>query len=141
MASEQQVKQYLAYWFQLGKKIMLRNGKETILPKSIIEGNRYSSEFEVCWQKVISPESGDCYLEGTIQSIQELLTPAWEINPCARCKMPVPVVSLGIQPLPCPCNDLPQWPNKELPTPRSPVDNISYLNRIREHLDRTGKLN
>jgi hypothetical protein len=60
MASESEVRTYIAYWFQLGKKVLIRNGSEALLPKSVIAGDRYSSEFEDCWQKIISPESGDC---------------------------------------------------------------------------------
>ena len=140
MASEQQVKQYLAYWCQLGKKILLRNGEESLLPQPVIEGDRYSPDFERCWRRILSPDSGDCYLEGTHQSIRELLTCAWEIVPCARCSMPVPIIYVGIQPLPCPCNDLPTWPNTELPPPRSPVNNSTYLSKIQKRLERTNEL-
>ncbi len=89
MATKQEVKGYLAYWFQLGKKVITGNGKARILPKSVLNGDRYSEEFEECWQKIISPESGDCYLEGTHETIAELLTPAWDMLPCGRCNMPV----------------------------------------------------
>jgi hypothetical protein len=51
MASENQVKKYIAYWFQLGKKVLIRNGSEALLPKSVIVGDLYSPEFEDCWQK------------------------------------------------------------------------------------------
>ncbi len=134
MASEEQVKQHLAYWFQLGKKVLLRNGQEALLPQPVVEGNRYSWAFEDCWQRIISPDSGNCYLEGTTQDIKELLTSAWEITPCARCCMPVPIVSTGIQPIPCTCNDLPDWPNLELPKPRSPVDSLAHIKRICQRL-------
>ncbi|MGK7877694.1 MAG: hypothetical protein AB4426_31645 [Xenococcaceae cyanobacterium] len=134
MASEQQVKQYLAYWFQLGKKVILHNDQEALLPQRVIEGDRYSLEFERCWQRILRGDSGDCYLEGTEQTIQQLLTPSWDIEPCARCDMPVPMIDLGIQSPNCTCNDLPTWPNKELPAPRSPVDTQKRLSEIRERL-------
>ena len=59
MASENQVREYIAYWFQLGKKVLIRNGSEALLPQPVITGDRYSHEFEECWQKIISPDSGD----------------------------------------------------------------------------------
>ena len=137
MASEQEVRQYLAYWFQLGKKAMLPNN-QTMLPQSVIQGANYSEEFEDCWRQIISPDTGDCYLEGTEQTITELLTPAWDLNSCARCTMPVPVRNVGMPPLSCPCNDLPTWPNTEVPAPRSPVNTQRQLMEIRQQLLRMG---
>lgn len=134
MASEQQVRQYLAYWFQLGKPVLVHGGQEALLPRPVIRGNRYSDEFEACWERLQSPEAGDCYLEGTNYTIAELLTPAWEINPCSRCSMPVPIRSVGIQPLECPCIDIPDWPNTELPKPRSPINSQALLLKIRNRL-------
>lgn len=136
MASEAQVKQYLAHWFQLGKKVLLRNGQEALLPSSVIEGDRYSREFERCWERILSSNLGNAYIEGTEQSLQQLLSPAWEIDPCAKCGMPVPVINLGIPSVTCPCYDLPNWPNAELPQPRSPVNSSAHLNKIRERLAR-----
>ncbi len=75
MASEQQVKQYLAYWFQLGKRLLIRGGEEALLPVPVIQGDRYSQAFEDCWKKISAPNAGDCHLEGTGQTIAELLTP------------------------------------------------------------------
>lgn len=137
MASANQVKKYLAHWFQLGKKIALRNGQEILLPPtSIIVGDRYSDEFETCWQLVLAPDNKDCYLEGTKQTIQELLTPVWEIQSCARCEMPVASIILGIQPIGCPCTDLNNWPNTELPKPRDPIDSLACIKKISDRLNR-----
>ena len=136
MASEHQVRQYLAYWFQLGKKVLIHNGKEALLPQPVIQGDRYSEEFESCWQKIISPESGDCYLEGTQETIAQLLAPGWDVSPCGRCQMPVPIKTVGMPPELCPCNDLPNWPNTEVPQPRSPVSSQSRLIEIRDRLQR-----
>ncbi|MBD1832826.1 hypothetical protein H6F74_17655 [Trichocoleus sp. FACHB-90] len=136
MASEHQVRQYIAYWFQLGKKVLIHNGKEALLPQPVIRGDRYSEEFESCWQKIISPESGDCYLEGTHETIAQLLTPGWDVSPCGRCQMPVPIKTVGMPPELCPCNDLPNWPNTEVPQPRSPVSSQSRLIEIRDRLQR-----
>ncbi len=135
MASKHEVKQYLAYWFQLGKKVMTNNGSASLLPQPVIEGDRYSDEFERTWQQIISPETGDCYLEGTQETIAELLTPSWEMSNCGRCTMPVPVRSLGMPPELCPCNDLANWPNTELPLPRSPVNNQEQLTAICDRLN------
>ncbi|MEG3848267.1 hypothetical protein QT971_12480 [Microcoleus sp. herbarium19] len=138
MASDTEVRKYIAYWFQLGKKVLIRNGSEALLPKSVIAGDRYSREFEECWEKIISPDSGDCYLQGTDETIAQLLTPAWEISPCARCAMPVVFHQNAMPPESCPCNDLPNWPNTEMPQPRSPVSTKSQLSGIRDRLLRTG---
>jgi hypothetical protein len=134
MASERDVKQYLAYWLQLGKPVMIRGGQVSLLPRPVIAGDRYSQEFEDCWQQVISPASGDCYLEGTNQTIAELLTPAWDVNPCARCSMPVPIRNVGVTSLECPCINLPDWPNLEIPLPRAPINNQAVLSKIRDRL-------
>jgi hypothetical protein len=139
MASQAQVRQYLAYWFQLGKKVLICNGQEALLPQPVIRGDRYSDEFEECWQRVLAPESRDSYLEGTSQTIAELLTSAWEINPCARCEMPVPVPDLGIPALTCPCIDLPLWPSSEIPQPRSPISTQAQLTQIRDRLLGAGR--
>ncbi len=119
MASHAQVRHYIAYWFQLGKKVVIKNGQETIRPEVVLMRDRYSQEFEECWQKIQSPDSGDCYLEGTHQTIEELLSPKWEVNPCSRCSMPIPFPVRGMPPQCCPCFDLPNWPDTEKP--------ISYI--------------
>ncbi|HEY9659576.1 MAG TPA: hypothetical protein V6C65_14045, partial [Allocoleopsis sp.] len=85
MASSDQVRRYLAYWFQLGKPVVIKNGETQILPQPVIQGDRYSPEFEACWQRIAAQDGRNCYLEGTAQTIEELLTPMWEIDPCARC--------------------------------------------------------
>lgn len=135
MASEQAVKQYLAYWFQLGKKVIVGSSGKALLPQPIMQGEAYSQEFENCWQQVTSPDGGDSHLEGTPETISELLTDTWHIMPCARCTMPVPLVKVGIASLGCPCNDLSNWPNPELPAPRSPVNSQAGLTDIRDRVE------
>ncbi|NJL84589.1 MAG: hypothetical protein HC890_19690 [Chloroflexaceae bacterium] len=134
MASAEQVKRYLAYWFQLGKPAYLRNGQEVVQPQPVVSGDRYSADFEQCWQRLRDPSNGDCYLEGMEQTIAELLTDAWEISDCARCSMPVPLFGVGMQSLSCPCNDLSSWPNLDLPLPRSPVNSTAFLDDLRDRL-------
>lgn len=139
MASTQQVKTYLAYWFQLGKHLQWDDGREKSLPQPIIQGNRYSQKFEDCWQQILVKEGKDCYLEGTDRTIYELLSSSWNIDSCSRCGMPVPIVEQAIQPLNCPCNDLDNWPNQELPQPRSPVNSVAHLQGIRSRLNQKTK--
>jgi hypothetical protein len=133
MATEQDVKTYLAYWFQLGKKVIVGNGRASLLPEPVLKGDRYSHEFESCWQEIHS-QAAECYLEGTDESIGELLTPAWEMLPCGRCNMPIAIKNLGMPALFCPCNTLPTWPNTELPLPRSPISTQEQLKIIRDRL-------
>lgn len=134
MASVELVKKYLAHWFQLGKQVRVRGGRTALLPQPILQGDRYSLEFEACWQQLMAPEAGDCYLEGTTITLAELLTDRWEVIECARCEMPIPQAIAGLPPAACPCHDLTDWPNDELPSPRSPISTTNYLNQIRQRL-------
>ena len=133
MASPTQVKTYLAYWFQLGKKLIWRD-RETMLPQPVIKGDRFSPQFEECWQKIFDVGGKDCYLEGSNETIADLLSSSWDINSCARCSMPVAVLESGITPLDCLCSDLDNWPNDRLPPPRSPVNSKTQLNAIARRL-------
>ncbi|AFZ35419.1 hypothetical protein Sta7437_1863 [Stanieria cyanosphaera PCC 7437] len=135
MASKQEVKMYLAYWFQLGKKIILNKGiKQELLPQPVISGERYSQQFENVWHQITQEDGQNWYLEGTSQTIAELFSSTWEITDCARCGMPVAIVNLGLTSDSCPCKDLPSWPNSELPQPRSPVVNHQHLTKLQERL-------
>ena len=135
MASATQVRIYLAHWFQLGKKLIWLNGEAELLPQPVIRGEEFSPQFEDCWQKVMSVDGKNCYLEGSSETIEDLLSSNWDINNCARCNMPVPIVEIGTQSLDCICSDVQNWPNTELPAPRSPVNNSVQLNNIRSRLD------
>ncbi|WP_017293495.1 hypothetical protein [Geminocystis herdmanii] len=134
MASSAEVKKYLAYWLQLGKKIIIPSRNLSLCPSNIIQFDRYSVEFEECWALISDENTGDCYLEGTIQTIQELLSPKWEISNCARCAMPVPMIQMGIQPEGCVCSDVEGWPNEELPKPREPINSKERLQNIKKSL-------
>ncbi len=134
MASIETVKQYLAYWFQLGKRVILNQNSEIILPNPVFVAGAYSSEFDKCWQKITRLEGKNCYLEGTTQSIAQLLSPLWDISSCAVCSMPVPKIELGIQPMGCPCESLNNWPNNELPFPRQAVNTKQHLQSLQERL-------
>ena len=134
MASTTEIKSYLAHWFQLGKKLIWRNGEAELLPQKILQGDGYAPEFEACWQQIISIGGKDCYLVGTNVTVKEMLTPTWQIQQCARCALPVPILDLGTQPLECVCNDLDNWPNSELPPPHSPLNERSRLSNISQRL-------
>lgn len=134
MASPEKVKTYIACWLQLGKQLVDPNKGTVDFDKPVVTGDRYSTEFESCWQQIIDQEGKNYHLEGTSQTIEELLSSSWEIFSCARCQMPTPKLELGIQDPSCPCVDLPLWPNTELPLPRPPVNNRVRLDNIRERL-------
>ncbi|MEM8505104.1 MAG: hypothetical protein AAF716_18355 [Cyanobacteria bacterium P01_D01_bin.1] len=134
MASSLQVKNYLAYWLQLGKPVVTADGQTVCQPKTVIQGDRFSDEFEACWEKIASKGGANYYLKGTDQSIKELLSPEWDMANCARCNMVVPTPEVMITPFPCPCNDLDDWPNEEIPQPRLPVDSQNRLGQIRQRM-------
>lgn len=134
MATTEQLKSYIAQWFQLSKPILYRGGERIYLIQPVLEGERYSAAFEGCWQQVCA-HAGDCHLEGTNETIAELMTPKWEIVGCARCNMPVPIRDAGLPPQHCPCSDLVDWPNSELPSPRLPVNSNDHLRRICQCLE------
>lgn len=139
MASESEVKQYLAYWLQLGKKVQLNNGAKTKKIQRVIQGEDYSEELDELWQEVRSPESTDCYLEGTSETIDQLLSSEWEITDCPRCPMIKPQRIAGMPVISCPCEDLSNWPNLELPPPRKPVSDRQHLTAITNRLDQMGR--
>ena len=134
MAGELKVKDYVAYWLQTGKRLFSPAVPEGHHVTSIVQGDRYSSEFEECWAHVRDPASGDCYVEGMDQTIQDLLTSEWEVVSCPRCEMPMPMMTMGVTSCPCPCSDLELWPNLEIPQPRSPIDSNAHLMAIRSRL-------
>ena len=133
MASPQDVKQYLAYWFQLGKRVVFANDKAN-LPSPIYQGSQYSPAFEACWQSIMANGGQTAHLEGTDQTIAELLDSSWDLMSCARCEMPIPVPTMGCSVNLCPCNDLPTWPNDQVPKPRAAVDSRDRLAAIRQRL-------
>lgn len=130
MAASQQVKEYIAYWFQLGKRVVIRNGVEFLDPTTVLQGDHYSPEFESCWQRLLATDTGDCYLEGTTQTIAQLLNPDWDLMECARCQLPIPTKIAGTLPSSCVCDDLTNWPNLELPSPHLPRESRKHLDKI-----------
>lgn len=138
MAKPQQVREYLAFWFQLGKRVILPSTQQALLPEPIFENGSYSKAFEHCWGLLQDPAEGDAFLEGTPQTIHDLLTLEWEILPCSRCEMPVPVIDLGMPVEGCPCSDLLSWPNQDIPVPRSAVHTHQRLTSIQNRLQTWG---
>lgn len=134
MASSAEIKTYLAYWFQLGKQVLNDNGQTSYKPETVIQGDHFSPEFERCWNAIMSVGGNALYLEGTDETIADLLSPEWEITNCARCEMPVPIPQVEITERLCPCNDLPAWPNEEIPQPRLPINSSKRLHTLKERL-------
>jgi len=135
MATQEQVREFLAHWFQLGKPVVLAEDRGTRLPSPIFYKGRYSQSFEDCWHQIMVTSGQGCYLEGMTQSIATMLTSAWEIAACARCEMPVTLPILGLNTCPCPCHDLHTWPNTEVPMPRPGVNEEQHLSDIQERLE------
>ena len=134
MASQAQIRNFLAHWFQLGKSVVLAEDRGDCLPEPIFQAGQYSRSFEDCWHKIMVTSGQGCYLKGTSQSIGEMLSSTWDITPCARCEMPIAVPTIGLTTHLCPCNDLPTWPNTELPRPRTAVDSEHQLRDLRQRL-------
>jgi hypothetical protein len=131
MASTLNVKAYFAYWLQLGKKLLNPHLSQGLFPVPVIQGDHYSEAFESCWHYLLTSQGQASYIEGTTATVAQLLSEEWEILPCARCTMPVPVAQVGVvSDLTCPCHDLRHWPNFELPFPRNPVDETAHLRGI-----------
>lgn len=133
MASVHKVQFYLSYWFQLGKPVVFEKSQTECLPSPVFRGTKYSEAFEQCWQK-INHQPSQCFLRGTNESVADLLSDKWDIVSCARCPMPLPMPVRGIKLSPCPCADLPTWPNSEVPQPRSGVCTSTHLDDIRQRL-------
>ena len=134
MASSEQVKLYLTYWLQIGKKLLRGDGQEVDFTQNVVNYDSYSDEFEQCWQEILAQQGNDFYLEGSELGFDKLFSSQWDIAKCARCSMLIPKLELGVQAPGCPCDDMPSWPNIELPLPHDPVNNISRLNAIKKRL-------
>jgi len=133
MASVQKVQSFLAYWFQLGKPVVLQHRNTTCLPTPVFQGAQLSPAFQACWQQIMEhPEHS--FLAGTDENLAELLSDEWDIEGCARCTMPLPMPVRGVKLSPCPCADLPTWPNDDVPPPRAAVCNHTQLDDIRQRL-------
>ncbi len=135
MASPHEVQTYLAYWFQLGKPVHINNGKITQRPVPVLEGGRLSRAFQECWQKIMAVGGRDCYLDGAKETIEQLLSPEWEIIECARCDIPTVVSAVMPVARLCDCGDIDTWPNNELPAPHMPINNSNHFSKLKTRLD------
>ena len=134
MSNYDAVKKYFAQWLQMGKKVFIQSQNKLVGVKCVVRGESYTNEFEQLWAEISDPRSGDVYLDGTDESIQELLSPKWEVVSCVRCEMPIPI-GMGPQAAQiCPCNDLGCYPNLEAIAPREPVITAKHLSSIMSRL-------
>lgn len=129
------IKVYLAHWFQLGKKLYFKTGQIGVCPNPVLIPGGYSQDFETLWQQITSGQAGDCYLEGTNETIAQLRQHHWDIIHCARCLMPIALPQSGLSPFNCPCAGLENWPNLELPSPRCPADSQTHLSGLQARLE------
>lgn len=121
MATVADVKHYLATWFQVGKRVEMQGpqGSRSVYPDSVLGAESgYSPEFEQCWEW-IQAHAQHCHLQGTSETVAELLSGAWDLPDCARCRLPVPMSTRGsLAAKSCPCADIAHWPNFETIPPR-----------------------
>ncbi len=133
MATPLQVKEYLACWLQLGRSVIIErtSGSTTLQPNTILGPRQFSPEFEAWWQ-TIQAQADQCHLEGTNETIAELLSDQWEVTACSRCQIPVTIPTRGMVTHSCPCSDLESWPNDETLPPRQ-SDSFTQRSRL-EHI-------
>jgi hypothetical protein len=133
MASTNDIKTYLAYWLQLGRGLWMPGHADRVRPATILGDGAYSADFEALWVQIQAPDVvAQSYLEGTDQTIGELLSPSWEINPCARCGLPIPFKTAGLSQADagCPCADMSHQPDLSLIPPRAPISTQAVLGNI-----------
>lgn len=133
MASQQQIKQYLAYWVQLGKGVVIGD-RPPAYCKTVSASEAYSPTFELLWQKVESCHGQQCHITGTEQELAELFSERWQVTACYRCELLIPQKVRGIHSEACPCSDLDSWPNLEIPKPRLPLSSNGHLAKICQRL-------
>lgn len=137
MASSEQVKQYIASWLQLGRSILVEDNGDTrgISAAKVIEGDRYTQDFEEIWQLISTSKSDRSYLQGTNETVAQLLAPSWEIVHCSLCNMLIALPQVGAKAAPCPCHDLSGWPDNNLPIPTGAHDSQFSLQKICQRLN------
>ena len=133
MATESQIKQYLACWLQVGKRVIHDDGEQDFHPPKILNDSGYSQEFEDWWDDVCQNAS-HWHLEGCDRALDALFSPHWDIVECPLCVMPVPKLVAGVNDASCTCSDLELWPNLDLPKPHTPEDTHYKLKSLRDKL-------
>ncbi|GAB4210963.1 MAG: hypothetical protein OHK0012_02530 [Synechococcales cyanobacterium] len=138
MASPAAVRQYLSCWWQLGKSVIDHSPQGTfpLVPALLLTPEGMSVHFEsLCDQILEEPER--YHLSGTDETIADLLSERWELLPCARCQLPIPIKCIGPQQSPCPCSDSAIWPNPATLPPRL-ISSHGLRQRITAIGDRIG---
>ncbi|MCS6960165.1 MAG: hypothetical protein RMK91_08945 [Pseudanabaenaceae cyanobacterium SKYGB_i_bin29] len=132
MASKEEVKEYLAYWMQLGRSLVI--GERKVKLDRVIAGDHYTTRFEEIWQEGQAHPESTC-LEGSNLNLQQLLAANYELLPCPRCDLPLPSLGLGPRSAQaCPCDDLKVWPNLDTVPPHPPISITSQLRALQERL-------
>lgn len=135
MASRTLVKTYLAQWMQMGKSVHLVQQNKEIFIHKIIQGEKYSSGFNQLWLEISTTKAQEAYLNGTDQTISDLLSNRWEIIPCARCNLLLPCLDMGARkPISCPCDDLIGHPNLDSIAPHPPIKTLNHLDNLCDRL-------
>ncbi|NJN30594.1 MAG: hypothetical protein HC824_09325 [Synechococcales cyanobacterium RM1_1_8] len=134
MASQVQIRRYLALWFQLGKSVHIDGNAQAYCPTNAIQGNDYSPEFEACWQIFVQAGLHHCHLDDVTPSLGDLTESAWDLHTCARCSMPIAQRVAGMASLDCPCSNQTNWPVLELPAPQAPQDWSQRIRAIGQRL-------
>ena len=132
MASQEQVKAYIACWLQMGKAVdvdLPAGQHQVLLSRSVLEFGRYSDDFERIW-RYIHRHANRCYLSGTTESVRELLSDRWDISNCSRCNLLLPMPApLSLKTSICPCSDIVDWPNEDALRPRLSDDTEEVAER------------
>ncbi len=135
MANKTEVKEYLAYWMQLGRRVIVND--RVISLDRVVAGDHYTTRFEEIWQEMQAhPESAS--LEGSDHTLQQLLAPTYELLDCPRCHLPLPSPTLGPRSAqPCPCEHLHLMPPLDTVPPRLPISTQAQLRSIHQRLPKT----
>jgi hypothetical protein len=135
MANSNVVKDYFAQWMQVGKKVLTQSDNKSVSISKVIDGEKYAQEFELLWTEISTNKAQEAYLEGTNETIQELLSDKWELVECPRCSLPSACIDLGVRETKaCPCDTMKLWPNLDTIAPRKPIKTAKYLNNICDRL-------
>jgi hypothetical protein len=138
MATQDQVREFLAHWFQLGKPVVLAEDRGECLPSPMFYKGGYSQSFEDCWHQIMVTSGQGCYLRA----------PPKALPPCSRppgnCRL-------------CPLRDARRYSHfgpeyLPLPLPRSPHlaqhggahappcgGRRTHLSQIQERLEQVAK--
>lgn len=135
MASKTEVKEYLAYWMQLGRKLVVADRLVSL--DQVVAGDHYTTRFEEIWQES-QAQAEFTSLEGSEVSLKQLFAPTYELLDCPRCHLPLPSPDLGPRPAQsCPCDHLKLLPNLDTVPPRLPIDTGAKLRSIYQRLPKS----